>query len=292
MYVDSRQWKSDRRCGMKVIIDGLACEAESGEYLLQIAKRNHINIPTLCHEEALAGLATCRICIVEVMDAKRTEVEGDGQTERSEKRKIVTACVYPVVTEIEVITNSEKLRDMRKAILTLLMARAPESDAIGMLAKEYGVEHNHQWLTKDDEKCILCGLCVAACDKMGTGAIATINRGITRKVSTPFEEPAESCIGCCSCASVCPSGAIPFTDLHRKRTIWNKEFDLVSCSWCGEIIGTKEQLDYVGKRIDPSPDEHRIGLSADAHGNEMLCEHCRAVREASRLKWVRQKSLA
>ncbi|QOX62518.1 NADH-quinone oxidoreductase subunit E/F [Anoxybacterium hadale] len=271
---------------MKVIIDGLTCEAESGEYLLQIAKRNHINIPTLCHEEALAGLATCRICIVEVMDARQKaeerafgQLNDDCGEKDDRKRKIVTACVYPVVAEIEVLTNSEKLRDMRKAVLTLLMARAPQSDAIGMLAKEYGVEQNHRWSSREDEKCILCGLCVAACDKMGTGAIATVNRGTTRTVSTPFEEPAESCIGCCSCASVCPSGAIPFTDLHGKRTIWNKEFELVSCSWCGEVIGTKEQLEYVGKRNGPS---------ADVHGGEMLCEHCRAVREASRLKWVSQ----
>ncbi|HVI40900.1 MAG TPA: 2Fe-2S iron-sulfur cluster-binding protein, partial [Anaerovoracaceae bacterium] len=134
---------------MKVIIDGLECQAEYGEFLLEIAERNNIHIPTLCHDEALPGQACCRVCIVELME--------------SGKRRVVTACVYPIVKEVEVITDSDRLRSMRRAILTLILAQAPGSEPIRKLAKEYGVSFVSRFRTDEKEKCILCGLCVAAC---------------------------------------------------------------------------------------------------------------------------------
>ncbi|HWQ77690.1 MAG TPA: 2Fe-2S iron-sulfur cluster-binding protein [Anaerovoracaceae bacterium] len=246
---------------MKIKINGLECGAEQGEFLLAIAERNNIPIPTLCHDEALAGQACCRICIVELLEG--------------EKRRVVTACVFPVVKEIEVVTDSERLRSMRRAILTLLLARAPGSERIRKLAEEYGAGLYEGFRTDETEKCILCGLCVAACDKMGTGAISTVDRGIFKKVATPFEKPASACIGCAACANACPTGAVEVSETDGRRTIWNKEFELVRCAACGAICGTREQLEYADRKLDI-----RLG----EYGSEALCEACRAVKAAERLR--------
>lgn len=246
---------------MKIKINGLECSAKHGEFLLDVAERNDIFIPTLCHDEALDGQASCRICIVEL-------VEG-------EKKRVVTSCVFPVVKEVEVITDSERLRSMRRAILTLLSARAPGSGRIRKLAEEYGVSPDTRFQKDEEEKCILCGLCVAACDKMGTGAISTVNRGISKKVATPFEEPAAACIGCGACANVCPCDAIELSEENGKRTIWNKEFELIRCAECGEVCGTREQLEYADKKLD---------VRLDQYGSGILCEACRAAKSAKRLK--------
>jgi bidirectional [NiFe] hydrogenase diaphorase subunit len=246
---------------MEVMIDGLECSAEHGEYLLQVAEKNNIYIPALCHDEALAGQASCRICIVEVAEG--------------EKRRVVTACVYPIAAEIEVFTDSPRLRSMRRAILTLLLARAPGSERVRELAEKYEVYQSSRFRSDEKEQCILCGLCTAACEKMGTGAIVTVNRGISKKIATPFEEPALSCIGCGACANVCPCSAIELSEEGGKRTIWSKEFELVCCTRCGESVGTREQLKHVNQRLD-------VGL-----GNfeeEPLCESCRLEKAAAQMK--------
>jgi len=152
---------------MKVIIDGKECIAEAGEYILNVARRNGIEIPTLCHSDGLPGLGTCRLCIVEVIEGKR--------------RRVVTSCVFPITQEIEILTNSEKIRKMRKIILMLLSAEAPNSKKLVELREEYGVSEMKRFHVDNSEKCILCGLCVKACEEIGTNAISTVNRGITKK---------------------------------------------------------------------------------------------------------------
>ena len=77
------------------------------------------------------------------------------------------------------------------------------------------------------ENCILCGLCVKACEAMGTNAISFVDRGTTKKVSTPYDDASKDCIGCGACADVCPTGNISLTDKDGERNIWNKKFNLV-----------------------------------------------------------------
>lgn len=218
---------------MIIKIDGKSCECEKGEFLLQIAKRNGIYIPTLCHHEGLPGQAACRVCLVEIMDCGRSQ--------------IAASCVYPVDHEIEVLTDSEKVRKERGIILALLKLRAPNSEVIAKMCEEYDAPK----LTRlkavvDGNKCILCGLCRRACQTLGNGAIETLMRGTRKYVGTPYDEPSRDCIGCGSCASVCPTQAIEMEDINGVRTIWGNKFNLVYCRECGILIGTEEYLKAMG----------------------------------------------
>jgi len=242
---------------MNIIIDGKACQAERGEYILHVARRNGIHIPTLCHSDALPGQGNCRLCIVEVIDGGRS--------------KVVTSCIFPVTREVEVITNSKKIRSMRKTIIMLLLARAPEALGLKELGREYGVGSTERFNVDISEECILCGLCVRACDEMGGGAISTVNRGVTKKISTPYDEPSQTCIGCGACASVCPTGAIKIGEEDGIRTIWGKDFKLLKCSKCGEYFATPEQIEYA---------KNRMGTQADIS----LCQKCKKKVAGEKLK--------
>lgn len=237
---------------MKVIIDGRICEAKSGEYILNVARRNGIEIPTLCHSKGLPGLGTCRLCIVEIIENKR--------------HRVVASCVFPITGEIEVLTDSEKIINMRKTILMLLSAEAPNSNKLKDFREEYGVSSPKGFHVDYTEKCILCGLCIKACEEIGTNAISTVNRGITKKVSTPYDEPSKKCIGCGSCAFVCPTDAIEIFEENGKRIIWGKTFELLKCKNCGTYFASKEEFEYANKKSeDIKP--------------EILCDKCKKRNE-------------
>lgn len=237
---------------MTVTINGKPCVCEKGEFLLQVARRNGIEIPTLCHHEAIAGQGCCRLCIVEVVE------RGRG--------RIVVSCVFPVERECEVFTDSEKVRRERGMILRLLEKRAPESPEIRALCEKYAAPEIERFVRADGEKCVLCGLCAKACGELSVGAISTVNRGVTKEIATPYHEPSSVCVGCGSCASVCPTGAIEVVETTDTRTIWGKSFRLVHCARCGQVIGTQEELDYAAKRSGQEPDT--------------LCRTCRQERMA------------
>jgi NADH dehydrogenase/NADH:ubiquinone oxidoreductase subunit G len=242
---------------VKIRINGIDCEAQPGEFILDVARRNNIYIPTLCHHDAFAGEARCRLCIVEVVERGRS--------------RVVTSCVYPVAGEIEVATDTEKIRSLRKTLLMLLLARTPQNETIKKLAREYGVTEVARFESDPQEECILCNLCVRACEQLGAGAIYAVNRGVTKKVATLFEEPAEECIGCAACAAICPTGAIKVLEKEGKRIIWNREFEMVPCSNCGRPFATAEQLAFYRARLKVAPDRY---------GGDRLCENCRQKRAA------------
>lgn len=242
---------------MDIIIDGKVCEAQKGEFILDVARRNGIYIPTLCHSDALPGQGNCRLCIVEVVENKRS--------------RVVTSCIYPITREIEVFTSSKKIMDMRRTLIMLLWARVPEDKHIKDLMEEYAVNPNERFNVDYSEKCILCGLCVRACDEMGSSAISTVNRGVTKKVSTPYDEPSSSCIGCGACACVCPTGAIDIEEAEGYRTIWNTKFELLKCSGCGQYFITKKQMEYI---------KDKIGSETDIN----LCDRCKRKTSTEKLK--------
>lgn len=214
---------------MEILINGIPCACEKGEFLLKVAQRNGIDIPTLCHHEGLSEQGCCRLCIVEVVE------NGRG--------KVVISCVYPLERPCEVYTDNDRIREERAVILMLLRLRAPDSPEIAALCQKYGAMETDRFREQQGEKCILCGLCARACASLGTGAISTVNRGITKKISTPYDEPNLRCVGCGSCASVCPTGAIQFKEADGVRSIWGRDFEVLHCVQCGVLIGTSQEID-------------------------------------------------
>ena len=247
---------------MMITINGHECECEKGEFLLQVAKRNGIEIPTLCHHEAIEGQGCCRLCIVEVIE------RGRG--------KIVVSCVYPIEHECEVLTDSEKVVRQRRMILNLLRARAPESSEIEELCEKYGAEKIDRFVRINESKCVICGLCVKACNELSVGAISTAMRGIDKEVMPPYREPSEVCVGCGSCAAICPTNVIEITETDATRTIWGRTFDLVHCSRCGRVIGTPEEIAYAAEKsgeetatLCPECRKHELSVTmAQVYGRE------------------------
>ncbi|MFH0784697.1 MAG: 4Fe-4S dicluster domain-containing protein, partial [Pseudomonadota bacterium] len=152
-----------------------------------------ILIPTLCHHEKLEPYGGCRICTV--------EVESRGWT------RLVVACVYPVEKNLVVRTRSEKIDRIRKMILELLLAHAPDASALQDLAKEYGADKDR--FEKEASFCIHCGLCVRYCAEVKKiNAVGFVDRGTRREISFIPEIASRECWNCKECFPLCPTEAL------------------------------------------------------------------------------------
>ena len=171
-------------------IDGKEVKATEGMTVLEAAQSAGIFIPTLCHHEKLEPFGGCRVCIVEV------EVKGWS--------KLVVSCVYPVEENIIVRTRSEKVDRIRKTIIELLMAHAPDSPQLQALAQEYGADKDR--FEKEASFCIHCGLCVRYCAEVAKkNAIGFVGRGINKEISFIPEIAAKECDDCKECFPLCPT---------------------------------------------------------------------------------------
>jgi len=224
-------------------INGRFFQAQEGMTILDVAKREGIPIPTLCYHEALEPAGACRLCVVEITHADWKGWKG-----------LVTACLYPVEEGLQVTTDNEDIRTVRRTVLDLLLARCPGSDVIQKMAAEYGVTATSFKKNETETTCILCGLCVRVCAVKGCSAIATGGRGIEKEISIPFGRPPPDCIGCASCAHICPTGAIEYEDRGDVRKIWGHSFKMVKCASCGHPIMPEVQLDFEAEKSGLHPD--------------------------------------
>lgn len=248
-----------------ITLDGRRVEAGKGEYLLAVARREGVDIPALCHHEAVEPSGACRLCLVEI-----TKPAWEGWS------KVVTACLFPAEDQLIVMTNSDSVRKLRKETLELLYARCPSAEPVRRLAAEYGVIEPRYEVRQDGDNCTLCGICTRICQTHVTGAISTVSRGIDKKVDKPFPEVVDTCIGCLSCARACPTAAIPFEDEGLRRTIWERDFDVLACTVCGAPTLTQEHADWLSGRV---------GLPV---ADLTVCDRCKAAKTATaynRIAW-------
>lgn len=224
---------------VKTVIDGREIEVARDTWALEAARRLGIHIPTLCQHAALAPYGACRLCVVDVTKGK--------------SRWLTTSCDLPIREGLSICTNSPDVLAARRMTLELLWSQAPAASEIEALAREMGIDKPRFAARADAEnRCILCGLCVRACEQLGAGgAIGFTRRGVDRTVDSPFGGEASLCIGCGSCLAVCPTGHIRGIDRAGKRRMstWHTEMEMVACEGCGAQFAPLRQLEHLRARL-------------------------------------------
>jgi NADH dehydrogenase/NADH:ubiquinone oxidoreductase subunit G len=211
-----------------ITINGRTIQAEAGQTVLQVARANGIEIPSLCSHEDLEPIGACRLCIVEATPRGRRQP------------RIVVSCLYPVEEGLAVLTDTPRIIENRRMFADLLLARCADNPVARELAARLGVTATYipgKYVEKED--CILCGLCARVCRQVvGASAISLVNRGITKEAAPPFQDSAPDCIGCGTCHFICPTGAIKMEDKDGLRTLvnWKRQFKLVKCPVCEQWV--------------------------------------------------------
>lgn len=201
-------------------INNIPVSVPEGTTILEAAKKLNFRIPTLCYHEDLSVAGNCRVCVVEQQGA----------------RLLQAACATPVAEGMEILTNSNKVRQARKHVIELLLSehRADCTECykngnceLQDLAHEYGVnqhmfidlnrkknytiDRSSPSIIKDDSRCIRCQRCVRTCEELqGVSALTVAYKGSQMKISTFFEHPMFEvvCTNCGQCINRCPTGAL------------------------------------------------------------------------------------
>lgn len=199
---------------IQLTIDDRKVEVAEGRTVLEACREHGIAVPTLCHHPALKPYGACRLCVVEV---SMPPPPGDR---RPRPARLVAACAYPCEPGLVVCTHSDLVQRSRRITAELLLAGAYTSPEIQALARSLGVEAP-RYRRPEADTCVVCGLCVRACREIvGVGAISLTRRGLSKRVSPPFDEPtASACIGCGTCVLICPTGHLTLADVTGFRSL-------------------------------------------------------------------------
>lgn len=253
---------------VNLTIDKVKVTVPKGTTILNAAKGIGIDIPTLCYEQELEIYGGCRMCVVEVERAK----------------KLAASCTTPVSEGMVVYTESKRVVEARKVILSLLLANHP-NDCLtchkagncklqeyayrydvkfGEITGEkhaYPLEENNPYIERNMNKCILCGKCVRTCSQVKERRILGFSgRGFKTKVTTAFDMPYEKsdCVSCFRCVSVCPVGALKDKRASGHGRSWEIEKSEVNCAFCDNgcrfEIGKKD-----GKVVSVTPKSPQNG---------------------------------
>lgn len=214
---------------IQLTIDGVSVEVPAGTTVLEAAKKAGINIPTLCYLKDINQIGACRLCVVD-----------------TGARSLQAACVLPVSKGMVVKTNTPAIREARKVNLELLLSNhnkkclscvrnqncelqklcldlgVEDGDRFAGSMNKYDVDDLSMSIVRDNNKCVLCRRCVAACNKtQAVGVIGPVNRGFNTAIESPWGMPLAgmACINCGQCIAACPTGA-----LHEKdstKEVWD-----------------------------------------------------------------------
>ena len=203
---------------VNIKINGQSLSVPANYTILEAARSANIEIPTLCYLKDVSKTGSCRMCIVEVVGA----------------RNLQAACVYPVSEGMEVLTNTQKVRDARKINLELLLSNHDRkcltcarnqncelqklADELGVTdityqgeRNEYDIDEVSPSIVRDNNKCVLCRRCVSACKTIQTvSVIDATERGFKTTIASPFNKSLGEvpCVNCGQCIVACPTGAL------------------------------------------------------------------------------------
>ena len=254
---------------VNIKINGMDYAVPQGSTVLEAARAAKIEIPTLCYLKDINAIGACRLCLVEVSEGGRPY-------------RMVTACVYPVTEGMSVLTNTPKIMKSRKLNLELVLSNHDKkclsctrntTCELQKLCNEYGVDESYfkgemnkyeidesSPIIRDNNKCILCRRCVAACSKVqGIGVIGANDRGFDTHIASAFETNLgdNACINCGQCIVACPTGALYERDDTDKvmEAIADPSKKVYICTapsvraQIGECFGYEPGTDVEGKMV-------------------------------------------
>lgn len=255
-----------------ITIDGRAITASAGTLLIDVCKHAGIEIPSFCYYPGLSLQGACRMCLVEI----------------ARMPKLQTACTTPVVDGMTVITQSETVRQARKAMLEFVLQNhpldCPVCDAGGQCELQdatltYGASEsrlvdikNHkdeqQWspvVYFDRPRCIMCYRCVRVCGEgMDVWALGIANRNSSQLI-VPNRGDALECEECGMCIDICPVGALTSGTYRYKTRPWEMKHVATICTHCGDgcttTLGVRPSND--GMQIVRGSNRNKSGINGD-----------------------------
>lgn len=247
-------------------IDGQRVTVPEDYTVIKAAKKLGIEIPALCYDSNLEIASSCRLCIVET---KGTD-------------KLQTSCSLKAEEGMIVYTESEKIVNIRKEILQLLLDNHPNDCLTCQKAGEcllqryayrYGVkfrehkgakrpeliDNSSPYILKDNSKCILCGKCVRTCNEINERQVLSFaNRGYETKIILDADQTFETskCVSCNRCVVVCPVGALIDKRQLNKTRVWEADKKTVNCKVCAygcefEVL-SKDKKNVVVRAKEPT----------------------------------------
>ena len=225
-------------------LNGREVQAQPGQTILEVARAEGVDIPTLCYDSRLEAYGACRMCLVEVEGA----------------RGPMASCGTKVTQGMKVQTHTEKINKLRKFVLELLLTNhpldCPVCEAAGdCRLQDYAYEYlvdmvpwgwrppsqqgpgDHPNVAHYGSRCILCGRCVRICrEVMSVGCWGYLNRGYDSEVDTPYRLPLTEvgCVSCGQCVSTCPVGSVVGQRAPLGARAWQTTSTATTCSYCAD----------------------------------------------------------